>query len=67
MRRVNPVVIPRNQRVEEALSAAEEGDFTSLHRLLAVLRDPFMETNDNERYRGGPPAGCGAYRTFCGT
>jgi serine/tyrosine/threonine adenylyltransferase len=67
MRQVNPVVIPRNHRVEEALSAAESGDFAPLHRLLAALRDPFVETNDNERYRGGPPAGCGAYRTFCGT
>jgi uncharacterized protein YdiU (UPF0061 family) len=67
MRRVNPVVIPRNHRVEEALSAAESGDFGPLHRLLAALRDPFVETSDNQRYRGGPPAGCGAYRTFCGT
>lgn len=67
MRQVNPVVIPRNHRVEEALSAAESGDFGPLHRLLAALRDPFVETKDNERYRGGPPAGCGAYRTFCGT
>ena len=67
MRRVNPVVIPRNHRVEEALSAAESGDLGPLHRLLAALRDPFVETKDNEPYRGGPPAGCGAYRTFCGT
>jgi uncharacterized protein YdiU (UPF0061 family) len=67
MRQVNPVVIPRNHRVEEALSAAESGDFGPLHHLLAVLRDPFAETKENERYRGGPPAGCGAYRTFCGT
>jgi uncharacterized protein YdiU (UPF0061 family) len=67
MRQVNPVVIPRNHRVEEALSAAESGDVGPLHRLLAALRDPFVETKANERYRGGPPASCGAYRTFCGT
>jgi len=67
MRRVNPAVIPRNHRVEEALAAAESGDFSPLHRLLAAVRDPFVETKENERYRGGPPAGCGAYRTFCGT
>ncbi len=37
MRTVNPAVIPRNHRVEEALSAAEEHDDLSvLHRLLAV-------------------------------
>jgi uncharacterized protein YdiU (UPF0061 family) len=67
MRRVNPVIIPRNHRVEEALSAAESGDFGPLHRLLAAVRDPFVETNANERYRVVPPPGCGAYRTFCGT
>jgi uncharacterized protein YdiU (UPF0061 family) len=67
MRRVNPVVIPRNHRVEEALFAAESGDLAPLHRLLAALRTPFAETPANEPYRSGPPAGCGPYRTFCGT
>ena len=38
MRTVNPAVIPRNHRVEEALSAAEDHDDLSvLHRLLAAL------------------------------
>jgi uncharacterized protein YdiU (UPF0061 family) len=67
MRRVNPVVIPRNHRVEEALFAAEDGDLAPLHRLLAALRTPFAETPATEPYRSGPPAGCGPYRTFCGT
>ena len=67
MRQVNPVVIPRNHRVEEALFAAEAGDLAPLHRLLAALRSPFEETPANEPYRSGPPAGCGPYRTFCGT
>jgi uncharacterized protein YdiU (UPF0061 family) len=67
MREVNPVVIPRNHRVEEVLFAAEDGDLAPLHRLLAALRTPFAETPANEPYRSGPPAGCGPYRTFCGT
>ena len=67
MRRANPVVIPRNHRVEEALAAADAGDLAVLERLLAVLREPFQETKDNESYRAGPPPGCGGYRTFCGT
>jgi len=67
MRRVNPVVIPRNHRVEEALAAAECGEIGRVHRLLAALRSPFIQTADNEPYRSGPPAGCGPYRTFCGT
>ena len=63
----NPVVIPRNHRVEEALIAAEAGDLGPLQRLLAVLRNPYAETQANEPYRGGPPCGTGPYRTFCGT
>ena len=66
-RRANPVVIPRNHRVEEALTAAEAGDLGPFDRLLAALRSPYESTAANEPYRGGPPAGCGPYRTFCGT
>jgi uncharacterized protein YdiU (UPF0061 family) len=67
LHRTNPVVIPRNRRVEEALAAAEEGDMTPFERLLAAVRDPFADTPANEPYRAGPPPGCGPYRTFCGT
>ena len=67
MRSANPVVVPRNHRVEEALAAAEDGDFTVMHRLLAVLARPFDEGPENEAYRVGPRAGGEPYRTFCGT
>ncbi len=67
MRPANPVVIPRNHRVEEALEAAEVGDLTPFERLLAAIREPFVTTPDNEPYRSGPPPGSGPYRTFCGT
>lgn len=67
MRKSNPSVIPRNHKVEEALAAAEIGDTQPLHALLAAIRQPFEETTENEAYRSGPPAGCGPYRTFCGT
>jgi serine/tyrosine/threonine adenylyltransferase len=67
MRRVNPLVIPRNHRVEEALAAAEAGDLAPFERVLIAIQRPFDDTPDNEPYRNGPPAGCGPYRTFCGT
>ena len=67
MRRTNPVVIPRNHRVEEALDAAQVGDLAPLRSVLAAVQDPYALTPDNGPYRGGPPAGCGPYRTFCGT
>jgi uncharacterized protein YdiU (UPF0061 family) len=67
MKRANPLIIPRNHRVEEALAAAEGGDRGPLERLLEAVHDPFTATPANEPYRGGPPPGCGRYRTFCGT
>ncbi|MFO0843505.1 MAG: protein adenylyltransferase SelO family protein [Gemmataceae bacterium] len=67
MRTVNPAVIPRNHRVEEALSAAEDHDDLSvLHRLLAALASPYEAGDDSARYRDAPPDDCN-YRTFCGT
>lgn len=67
MHRSNPVVIPRNHRVEEALTAAQSGDRSHLRRLLAVLAKPYEETPENEPYRQAPPPGAEPYRTFCGT
>ena len=67
MRSVSPAVIPRNHRVEEALSDAEErDDLSPLHRLLAVLAAPFEASTDSAPYRDPPADECG-YRTFCGT
>jgi len=67
MRRANPVVIPRNHRVEEALASAQSGDFSLLHRLLEVLANPFEETSENEPYRKTAESGREPYRTYCGT
>ena len=67
MRLVNPAVIPRNHRVEEALSAAEnQGDLSILHRLLDVLQSPFEIGADSVRYQE-PPTDDDTYQTFCGT
>jgi len=67
MQTVNPAVIPRNQRVEEALSAAEEqDDLMVFHRLLAVLASPYKRGDDTAEYRE-PPADESQYQTFCGT
>jgi uncharacterized protein YdiU (UPF0061 family) len=50
MRAVNPAVIPRNHRVEEALSAAEDhDDLSALHRLRAALASPYEAGADMVR------------------
>ena len=67
MRAVNPAVIPRNHRVEEALSAAEDHDDLSvLHRLLVALASPYQAGVASQEYLD-PPCDETNYRTYCGT
>jgi uncharacterized protein YdiU (UPF0061 family) len=67
MDRVNPVYIPRNHLVEEALAAATEGDLDLLNRLLEAVSAPYHERPGLERYAEGAPEDFGTYMTFCGT
>lgn len=67
MRSSNPAVIPRNHRVEEALDAAIQGDFSVMTRLLEVLSKPYAHTPEQEEYTTLSDPSCGPYRTFCGT
>ncbi|MGH3767432.1 MAG: protein adenylyltransferase SelO [Pseudonocardiaceae bacterium] len=67
MDRVNPVYIPRNHQIEEALAAAGAGDLGPFERLLDVLAQPFDERPGLEPYAAPAPPGFGPYRTFCGT
>jgi uncharacterized protein YdiU (UPF0061 family) len=61
MDRVNPVYIPRNHLVEEALA---DGD---LDGLMAAVSAPYDERPGLERYAAPAPEGFGPYQTFCGT
>ncbi|MGM7666810.1 protein adenylyltransferase SelO [Microbacterium sp. A93] len=67
MDRTNPVYIPRNHLVEEALAAATAQDLGPVERLLEAVSAPFDERPGLERYAEGPPEDFGRYRTFCGT
>ncbi|HSG57014.1 MAG TPA: protein adenylyltransferase SelO family protein, partial [Paracoccaceae bacterium] len=67
MDRVNPVYIPRNHLVEEALEAATAGDLAPFEALLEVLSDPFTERPGLDRYALPAPTGFGPYVTYCGT
>ncbi|RZJ12673.1 MAG: YdiU family protein [Rubrivivax sp.] len=68
MRLANPAVIPRNHLVEEALTAATEGDLAPFETLLAALRSPWEESALTTRYAApAPTAVTASYRTFCGT
>jgi uncharacterized protein YdiU (UPF0061 family) len=67
MDRVNPIYIPRNHLVEEALTAASNGDMSSFNKLLDVLLHPYEQRPDLQCYAEPAPAGCPAHVTFCGT
>jgi len=66
MKKTNPLVIPRNHKVEEALSAANVNNFEIMNKLLLVLEKPYeyhkyisdfqSSSLDNKKYV-----------TFCGT
>lgn len=69
MNAVNPVYIPRNFKVEQALHAAEdgEGDLGPFKKLLEVLAAPFDPRPGLEEYEDPAPEGFGPYQTYCGT
>lgn len=68
MRNSNPAIIPRNHRVEAVLeSAVNHGDYSGMHRLLAVLKDPYAHSAEQAEYASLPEPSCQPYRTYCGT
>ena len=67
MRRVNPVVIARNHRVEAALAAAAGGDLDPLEALLQVITSPWEERPASLPYRCPPRPHEVVRQTFCGT
>jgi uncharacterized protein YdiU (UPF0061 family) len=67
MDRVNPVYIPRNHRVEEALAAATAGDMAPFLRMVEVVSRPYEERPGLEDHTGPAPVGCAPHVTYCGT
>ncbi|GGF55492.1 protein adenylyltransferase SelO [Mameliella alba] len=67
MRAVNPVLIPRNHRVEQMIEAAVAGDDAPFHRLNAALSAPFDLNESYADLRRPPSSGEKVRATFCGT
>jgi len=67
MRGVSPAFIPRNHRVEQALTAAIAGDLEPFRRLTAILARPFEDQPENAAYMQPPAPGERVEATFCGT
>ena len=68
MRTTNPLIIPRNHKVEEALEAASnEGILKPLHNLLKYLKKPYENQPEISNYQTVPDSNGKIYKTFCGT
>ncbi len=67
MKKVNPVIIPRNHKVEEALSDANKNNYETLSKLLSVIQNPYNPKVDVLEYQSPAPESKEKYQTFCGT
>ena len=66
MRSVNPLVIPRNHKVEEALNEANKNNMKPLKKILDVLSKPYSKQKEISDYQN-PSFSKNKYQTFCGT
>ena len=67
MKKNNPIVIPRNHKVEEALSEANNGNLEKMNKLNNVLKNPYSNQEDIAEYQVPAPMTDEKYQTFCGT
>ena len=66
MRKVNPLVIPRNCKVEEVLEEANKNNFKPVKKLLEVITKSYIEQEGIREYQI-PTNTNKKYQTFCGT
>jgi serine/tyrosine/threonine adenylyltransferase len=67
MRSANPVLIPRNHRVEQAIQSASRGDFALFHRLVDALVEPYAKHIEYADLEMPPRPEEIVHQTFCGT
>jgi uncharacterized protein YdiU (UPF0061 family) len=67
MRGANPILIPRNHRVEQAIQSAYVGDFSPFHRLVDALTAPYAEQVAYTDLEASPRHEEIVHKTFCGT
>ena len=67
MRAANPILIPRNHRVEQAIQRGYGGDFGPFHRLVDALAAPYAEQAEYADLEAPPRPEEIVHQTFCGT
>ncbi|MDJ0747928.1 MAG: YdiU family protein [Woeseiaceae bacterium] len=67
MNSVNPLFIPRNHFVEQAISEAVDGNLTVFNEMNTALAQPYTEQPGLSDYAKAPRPNERVTRTFCGT
>ena len=68
MKSVNPLIIPRNHKVEEILRDAEiKNDYSSLKILLKFIKYPYSFQEGINAFQAPSSVSYKEYKTFCGT
>lgn len=67
MDQINPLYIPRNHKIEQALLMAENGDLSGWKKMLSIVRNPYRVQAEVADYAQPAPAESLPYQTFCGT
>ena len=66
MRSANPIVIPRNHKVEEVLNEANQNNIEPFNKFLKILKNPYSEQKNIKEFQM-PSSSKEKYQTFCGT
>ena len=67
MRAANPIRIPRNHRVEQAIEGAYRDDAAPFHRLVDALATPYADQVEYADFETPPQPEEVVHQTFCGT
>ena len=65
MQQVNPKYVLRNYLAQQAIEAAQNGDFSEVRQLLGILQQPFDEQPQHERYAELPPDWASGLEVSC--
>jgi len=68
MQKNNPIIIPRNHLVEEALEDASMGNMHSFEQLLHIISHPYQQQDNSDKFMKPPEASYEEnFQTYCGT
>ncbi|MEZ4873128.1 MAG: YdiU family protein [Bdellovibrionales bacterium] len=64
---INPVYIPRNHHIQQAIESAYAGEMNPFYTLLKVYADPFNSKSEYLAFQSPPSVSEKVHETFCGT